>query len=203
MKKQTPFYIPLALLAVFAFSALAAHYSNIFIVQDNASAEFISPFSYNNHQVVAVRPEAETSGIKIGDRIEAINGRVLDSNEVFRDEMSKMLSGQPVSLAMLRRTGSGAVERFETTVQPQRFEKDFNYYSRQVVGFLYVYVLPTFCILLGFWVVFARPRDTLAWILLFVLLGLSSLGLETYPSNTFVGTYQDIFFSCWALAMLL
>ncbi|HSK70628.1 MAG TPA: SpoIIE family protein phosphatase [Pyrinomonadaceae bacterium] len=202
MKKRTLLYIPLLLLAAFAFSALAVHYSNIFAVQSNASAEFIFPFTYNK-QVVSVRPEGEAAGIKIGDRIEAINGRLLTSDEIFQDEFSKLQSGQPVSLTMQRKTADGGIERLETTIQPHRFEKDFNYYSRQIVGFLFVYVLPTFCILLGFWVVFARPRDPLAWVLLFVLLGLSSLGLETYPSDTFVGIYQDVFFSAWALAMLL
>jgi sigma-B regulation protein RsbU (phosphoserine phosphatase) len=86
---------------------------------------------------------------------------------------------------------------------PAIIERNFNYYSQFIVGFLFTYVFPTFCILLGFWVVFERPHDFLAWILLFVLLGLSSLSLEMYSSDTLVGVYQDIFFSSWALAMLL
>ena len=73
-----------------------------------------------------------------------------------------------------------------------------------VVNFVFAYVLPTFCILLGFWVLLVRPRDVLAWILLFVLLGLSSLSLEVYWNvATLLGAFQRIFFSCWALAMLL
>jgi sigma-B regulation protein RsbU (phosphoserine phosphatase) len=153
--------------------------------------------------VISVTPEAEQAGIKAGERIEALSGRTLDDNKVFMEELAKMKPGEPVTLSMRRKVRDGQIENYEAAVLPVKIERNFNFYAQMVVGLLFSYVLPTFCILLGFWVVFVRPQDFLAWILLFVLFGLSSLTLEMYPNNTLVGVYQDIFFACWALAMLL
>ena len=86
---------------------------------------------------------------------------------------------------------------------PVSVQRDINFYSANIVSFIFAYLLPTVCILLGFYVLFVRPADPLAWILLFVLLGLSSLSLESYPDNTLPGVFHDIFFACWAPAMLL
>lgn len=202
MKKKQILYIPLILLAIFAFSALFSHYAGLFANNRMASREADLPFSYIG-EVSVVSPEAERAGIKLGDRIEKFNGVTMSDNSVYREEIVKMRSDQPVSLAMQRKTADGRTESFETTVMPVKLVRDFNYYTQFIVGFLFTYILPTFCILLGFWVVFVRPHDFSAWLLLFVLLGLSSLGLEMYDSNTLVGAYQDFAFSAWALAMLL
>ncbi len=202
MKKPTLLYIPLIILFAFSMAVLAAHYYKIFDLQNIAGRAADFPFTYTG-EISAVKPEAERSGIKVGDRIEAINGRAFESNAVYTEELVKLKSGEIVPLVMSRKAADGQIERYETSVMPVKIERDFNYYSQFIVGFLFTYVLPTFCILLGFWVVFVRPQDFLAWILLFVLLGLSSLSLEMYADNTLVGVYHDIFFASWALAMLL
>ena len=204
MKKTTLLYIPLSLLAVFAFSALGAHFYNLTNLQKIVNREAALPFTYINDEVVSITPEAERGGIKSGDNIKGINGRNLgNGSEVFSDEMSKLRGGQPFTLQMQRKTTDGQIEKYETTVKAVTIERNFSFYSQMIVGFLFTYILPTVCILLGFWVVFVRPQDPLAWILLFVLLGLSSLTLEMYPDNTLVGAYHTIFFSGWALAMFL
>ena len=203
MKKKTVLYIVVSLLAVFAFSAMAMHYHNLYATYSVAvrTAEF--PFTYMNGEILVVKPEAEQAGIKVSDRIEAINGRKLENDQIYAEELAKMQADQLVTLTMRRKTADGQIERYETGVFPLKIEKNFNYYSQLVVGLLFTYILPTFCILLGFWVVFVRPQDFLAWTLLFVLLGLSSISLEMYSNNTLIGVYQDIFFACWSMAMLL
>lgn len=202
MKKPTLLYIPLVILFAFSMAALAVHYYRVAEMRSVAEREANFPFNYSG-AVTAMKPEAERGGIKSGDRIEAINGRLFNDDSIYVEEMAKLRVGQPVALVVSRKTADGEIKRFETSVMPIGVERNFNFYSQFIVGFLFTYVLPTFCILLGFWVVFVRPKDFLAWILLFVLLGLSSLSFEMYPSNTLVGVYQDIFFSAWALAMLL
>ncbi len=203
MKKRTFYYIPHLLLFVFAMAVLITHFANISNVQGRASLEAKLPFGYSG-RVVSVTPEAENAGVRLGDRIETINGREIGSDEtVYDEEMSKMRAGEPVSLVMRRRLPDREAEKYEVKFMPQAVTRDFGFYSKYIVGFIYVYILPTVCILLGFYVLFARPRDPLAWILLFVLLGLSSLSFEGYQGNLLIGAYQNIFFSCWALAMLL
>ena len=57
MKRRTLLYIPLVLLAMFAFSALAVHYRNLFINQDFASRQVDLPFT--NRRGFKGSPEAE------------------------------------------------------------------------------------------------------------------------------------------------
>ena len=202
MKKPTLLYIPLVLLFALAVAVLAVHYRNLFINYSLASIEVQMPFTIDG-SITAVKPEAESAGLKVGDRILAINGRAVESGDIFREELTKLRPDEPMTLTVGRKTADGQTENHKILITTKRLEKDFNFYSRMVVGFLFAYVLPTFCILLGFWVVFARPQDALAWLLLFLLLGLSQMGLEGYGRGTIVGFYSAIFFNSWALAMFL
>jgi sigma-B regulation protein RsbU (phosphoserine phosphatase) len=205
MKRKHLLYIPILLLFAFAATALIAHYANIGNVQARFSREARLPFGYMGGRIFAVKAEGSDAGIKAGDRIDAINGRVLDDKDVvFQDEMEKMRGGIPMLLSMSRPASDGTIEKYETTIIPTAIERDFTFYTGFAANFLFVYALPTACILLGFWVLFVRPADPLAWILLFVLLGLSSLSIEMYwDGRTVVGAYQKIFFAGWAMSMLL
>ena len=205
MTRKTLLYIPIVLLFAFAIAALFSHYSDIGEIQGRALREAKLPFGYLNGRAFAVKPDAEKAGIKTGDRIERINGRELDAKDVvFDEELTNMRGGTPIVLTMSRAIPEGGRETFEATVIPIGIEKSFTFYTGFVGGFIFVYVLPTLCILLGFWVLFVRPADPLAWILLFVLLGLSALSLEMHwDGTTITGAYQKIFFAGWALAMLL
>lgn len=203
MKNKSLLYIPILLLFGISITALGLHFSNLGIMSARASRAAKLPFSYNG-EAVKLTPDAEAAGIRQGDKIAAINGRdVGDTNQVFDEEFEKFRDGQTVGLRMQRKLPDGSFETYETNVIAKAIERDLEFYSGYVVEFIYVYVVPTVCILLGFWVLFVRPRDPLAWILLFVLLGLGSLSLEMYPLNTFVGAFRQICFSAWAPAMLL
>lgn len=202
MKKTTLLYIPLLILFMLAMSVLILHYA--FAVQ---RANILSkleqlPFTYSA-SVVAMRPEAESAGLKLGDKLVAINGRTIESDEVFFEEVSTLTQDEPAVFLVSRTDGEGAAEQREVRLNLSAPVRDFDYFSKFVVGFLYAYFLPTICMLLGFWVVFVRPRDFLAWLLLFMLLGFSSIAFEGYPDKTLPGFYRSIFFSTWALSMFL
>lgn len=205
MSKKKLLYIPIVLLFAFSAFALVSHYSNIFNVQARFSRDAHLPFGYTGGTAYAITSAAEQAGIRQGDRIVAINGRELDGRDAaFEEELRRMRGGVPVELDLVRAGNNGVQERFRTSIVPTAVERDLTYYAGFVGNFIFVYALPTLCILLGFWVLFVRPSDPLAWLLLFVLLGLSSLGVEMYwDGATLVGAYQKVFFSSWALAMLL
>ncbi|MGD9563398.1 MAG: SpoIIE family protein phosphatase [Pyrinomonadaceae bacterium] len=205
MSRKLLIYIPILMLFAFAAGALVIHYSNFGLANARFTREFRLPFSYGNGRAYNLRPGAEAAGVRTGDRIDAINGREIgDGETVLDEEMNRLSAGKPVVLTMSRKAADGSRETFDATVNPQPIPRDLNLYASIVVNVLFLYVLPTLCILLGFWVLFVRPRDPLAWILLFVLLGLSALSLEFYwDPATWIGAFQDIFFACWAPAMLL
>lgn len=203
--KKIFLYIPILLLFAFAASALVSHYANIQNVYSRFSREARLPFGYVGGGAFAITSQAAEAGIKQGDRIEAINGRTLDERDViWQEEMSAMRGGVPITFTFARKIPDGETERFDATVIPTAIDRNFAFYTGLVANFIFVYALPTLCILIGFWVLFVRPADPLAWILVFVLLGLSSLGVEMYWDwASLVGAYQKIFFASWALAMLL
>lgn len=204
MNRRSLLYIPVVLLFAFAATALVLHYANLGRIQARFGRDQKLPFSYLNGRAYAVTPLAAAAGIKQGDRIDAINGReVGKADVVLSEELDAMEGGRSVSLLMSRPAEDGSRERYETTLLPVAVAKDASFYAAFAVTFLFLYVLPTLCILLGFWVLFVRPQDPLAWILLFVLLGLSSLSLEIYwDAATVIGAFQKIFFAGWALGML-
>ena len=204
MQRKTLLYIPIILLFAFVASALVQHYANIGRIQARFSRDVKLPFGYLNGQTYSVSPDAEDAGVRAGDRIDGINGREVGrGDDVLMEELDRLRTDTPVKLLLSRPSGESR-ETFEVTVNPVPVEKNANFYAGMVVNFLFMYVLPTLCVALAFWVLFVRPRDPLAWYLVFVLLGLTSLPLEVYWNPaTVVGAFQDIAFACWALAMLL
>ncbi|MEZ5426992.1 MAG: SpoIIE family protein phosphatase [Pyrinomonadaceae bacterium] len=200
-KKFLPF-IPLALLFAFAAAAMTIHFANLPKIFRLSERQINLPFVYDG-EITFLRPEAEGSGLQIGDRLMAINGRAIESNEIYFEEILKLRPDQNYTLTVARKDPDGRTETRDITLTGIKLERNFSFYSRNIVSIVFTYLLPTFCILLGFWVVFVRPRDYLAWLLLFLLLGVSTIGLEGYSSNTLVGAYRNLLFSTWALAMLL
>ncbi len=204
MSKKSLIYIPILLLFAFSLSALVQHYANLPKVQARFSRNVKLPFAYVNGRAFSIKPEAADAGIRDGDHIETIDGNEINDEAAFDVELERLRAGEQAAFSMSRTNSDGGRETYEVLIVPIAVSRDIGFYAAAVVNFVFAYVLPTFCILLGFWVLLVRPRDVLAWILLFVLLGLSSLSLEVYWNvATLLGAFQRIFFSCWALAMLL
>jgi len=203
MKKRTLLYLPALILLMFALAVLVVHFIWMIERQRTLTQDVVMPFSYNNGRVLSVMPEGEALGVKVGDRILAMNGRALDSETVWREELQKSRERGRIDLVMEHKMPDGWGERRDLTVPLIRIEKNFGYYARQVVGFVYTYFVPAFCIFVGFWVVFVRVYDPLAWLLLFIMLGFACIGMEGYGAGTLIGTFTQIFFSTWALSMLL
>ncbi|MGI9055123.1 MAG: SpoIIE family protein phosphatase [Pyrinomonadaceae bacterium] len=202
MKKRTLLYIPLAAMFLFTLSVLAVHFYNSTRLLVGASLEFRLPF-FTNGTAKNLTPEAEAAGLLLNDKLVAINGRNMAGERDYVEELAKAEEGKPVNIVVERKMPDGQSERLERSVYPTRINRDLVFYSQLFIGFVWVYIIPTFCILLGLWTVLVRPRDFLAWLLLFLLLGVATNGLEGYPRNSLIGVFRNIFFSTWSLAMLL
>ncbi|HEY0426190.1 MAG TPA: SpoIIE family protein phosphatase [Pyrinomonadaceae bacterium] len=202
MKKRTLLYIPLILLFAFAVSVLAIHYANLFKNYNRASSQISLPFVMVDGSIVSLKPEAVEAGFKVDDKLVAVSGRKIESDDVYEEELAKLHPGESATFTIARKTENGQTETRDVSFTAKKRDADFNFYTQLIISFVFAYVMPTFCILLGFWVVFVRPRDHLAWLLLFVMLGFSSTALEGSP-NILISTYTSTFFSTWALAMFL
>lgn len=199
MKKYLP-YIPLAVLAIFTATAYYGHFAQIPARYSFFDFDYRIPFQANE-RVVFVTREAQPSGLAIGDRIIEINGRKLDSRSAFREEIDKAGRSGQMDLVVTR--GEGDSETVRIAVPMERLVRNADYYLRIVVGFIFVFVFPTLCVLFGFWVVLVRPNDYRAWLLLFLLMGVGTLGLEGFTQNRVLASYKAIFGGAWALSMFL
>ncbi len=195
----------LALLAVtflFAGTALVLHYSQISTRYRISFRAANLPIGNVNGRVSTVMPDAEAAGVRVGDRVESVNGLPIVADLDWANTIASLEPEQNVPVVLLR-DGEPGEERYEVTLQTRAAARDFGFFAGFITSFLYSYAIPTISILLAFWVVFIRPTDPLAWILLLVLLGMSSVSFEGYPDQTFIGVYRGLFFSGWALGMLL
>jgi hypothetical protein len=123
----------------------------------------------------AVSPEAEKAGLHRGDVLQAINGRAYTGTSVLAEAIAH---AQPEENVFVTVSSQGSVHTVALPVtrrQMSAFDMALEVAPRIAMAAL--------CILLGFWVVLARPRDTLAWLLLVVLLAVSQiLGGHTIES---------------------
>ena len=203
MPNRKLLYVPLVLLFLFAGITLVLHYSDLAMRYRISFREANLPFGYSNGRVGTVLPDAAEVGVKAGDKVSSVNGDAIGNDLDWANKIATLKAGETVNVSLTRATDTGGEEAFSATVVSRSAPRDFTFYARFLTSFLYSYALPTISILLAFWVLFLRPADPLAWILMLVLLGMSSIAFEGAPEGSFIGVYRSLFFSNWALGMLL
>jgi len=202
MRKNAIQYLVLAALFVFAAATLIIHIGRAPDRLRASFKDFSIPFTMDG-RVLFVRPEAAAQGLRAGDQVLSINGFPGSDNEAIQRQFELAGDGAPMALEVRRRGQEGTTEDLSLTINPVPIQKTANHYLRIAVGSVFAYLLPTVSVLLGFWVAFVRPRDFVAWLFLFLLLGLSSLSLEAYSPLSVPGTFRNIFGSGWAISMFL
>ena len=200
MTRKYLLYALLAILFVFTATAFYSHLGELPRRVSERAYDYRVPF-VSSGKIVYAGPEAEQAGLALDDRIVAINGRSTETEGVFAEEMESALKFGGTMNLSVRRGDEGAVR--ELTIPTIKIERNIGYYFRLLAGYIYNYVFPLLCVLLGFWVVLVRPTDYLAWLLLFLLLGISAIGLEGFNQSQYLGSYKTIFIGSWALSMFL
>src|SRR5262245_2331851 len=144
MKKPTYLYLPAFILFIFAIAVLVVHFSWMPERWRNSTRDLTLPFSYNNGQVLSTRPEAEQAGIKVGDRTLTMNGQSINNESVCREEWAKSQETGQINLTIQRKINDTEKETKEINVQLVKVEKNFSYYAKLIVGFIYNYFIPAF-----------------------------------------------------------
>jgi hypothetical protein len=105
---------------------------------------------------------AKAAGIAAGDRLVSINGQPAKGLAGIARAMGKRHPGDSVQVIVLRN---------EIPVSTQVTLAPVSHTTQEWVLIAFLnYLTPWFCIILGFTVVFLRPRDLLAWLLLLLML---------------------------------
>ncbi|HEY1270690.1 MAG TPA: GAF domain-containing protein, partial [Terriglobales bacterium] len=167
---------------------------------EKVSVPFFAP-TIASPIVDLVTPPAEAAGIHRGDTIVAINNRPYTGTSVLEEAFALAQPGTPI-LVTLRSPGSNS----ERTVAVPVSRETPNPWS-SALDFILQFALPILCLILGFWVAAARPRDPLAWLLLALMLAFPQIfevhKIESWgPIARELGmTYHMLLASSWAIVM--
>lgn len=164
--------------SIFLYAALAVCFAISWSYQALYLTEFVRtrptdiPFfaiAANTDKVSGVSTEASHFGLQVGDELLAVNGQPYTGTAILGELRRNARVNVPVILTI--RPKSTAAE--ETLVLPVRSNRIrlWNLAS----GLLLQVFLPVFCLLLGFWVAFLRPRDPMAWLLLILMMSFPHL----------------------------
>jgi phosphoserine phosphatase RsbU/P len=123
--------------------------------------------------VTLVMPEAETAGLRVGDAVVDVNNRPYTGSDVLLQELRRSRPGQPMSLTSLRPDGSEAKATFP--LAPERPITPSVWSWIVQCAFLFI---PCLCMLVGLYTVFARPRNSHAWLILGVLVYLPAIFVQ-------------------------
>jgi phosphoserine phosphatase RsbU/P len=206
-KPATLQYICLSILFVFACAyqvrATIYYFPEYFHVRA-VGWPFIPAYTEGRPLATFVLPNALEAGVKEGDILVAINGRPFTGTAVYGDEIARAKAGDTMQVAV-QTPGEATTRAMNVILEPHKL---FLSNVGVVLVLMLKLILPVFCILLGFWVAAARPRDPSAWLLLPVLLFLSTLynaGIESWGAGIrdLATIYRYMLGFTWPLFMFL
>ncbi len=207
MKKPTLQYAALGVLLAWALIAQLTYSSYIIYIQANAARYLRVPFITDEYtpRITALLPTYENSGLKPGDEVLAINGQPVRGMSQFATARFSLHPGDTLVLT-IRRTVAARPSIFDVRIRMHTYPGEALGWTTVIVLFVF---LPLTCLVVGFYVAFARPRDPLAWITLGVLASFSQLlGSESVwavwsPWREIFIAYQSVMESTWPLWLLL
>ncbi|MDQ2711983.1 MAG: SpoIIE family protein phosphatase [Acidobacteriota bacterium] len=195
-----------AILAILLFWALGAQltYSGFRVYLQANSANYAQvPFNTGPFStVISGIPDAyRNAGLKPGDNLVALDGKPI-VGEVQLDQRFSSHSGRALTVTVDRQVG-GRSERLNIPIELKQRPTQWT----QVLV-LSVF-LPLSCLMVGFYIAFARPRDPLAWITLAMLasfgqvVGSGVAWILPSPWRELQFTYHAILSNSWPLWLVL
>jgi sigma-B regulation protein RsbU (phosphoserine phosphatase) len=166
----------------------------------------LSPVQFFNWPAVSTvtyRPQG--ADIRTGDRLLAVNGRPVSRRADFAAVMRAARPGDMLRLSFERAGAVAEVPIRLRAVAPHPNALMWGFAAVSWIG------MPWLCIVLGFWVAAQRPRDTRAWLLLGVLLGISQINRPEIldplgwplPLGLAAFLYRNLAALAWPACMLL
>ncbi|MCE5309122.1 MAG: SpoIIE family protein phosphatase [Acidobacteriales bacterium] len=167
------------------------------------------PFRMQNFSPVIEEPapEAIAAGLRRQDVIVAVNGLPLSGSAVLFTELNRARTGDDLKVRVRH---AGQSQETEHTIHLKmavaRWPAET---ERMLFGVVLGLAMPWLCLVVGYWVAFLRPRDRLAWFLLGLMLGFSTLirfgnlaGWQDWIRPLALA-YRAVTNGCWGISMLL
>jgi Serine phosphatase RsbU, regulator of sigma subunit len=171
-------YLLLALVAFFALTHFILGTRQNFNTQKNATSLARSPFlnGYRNNAINSTQPEAKEAGLQTGDVILTVNQRSYTGTNVLVEELRRSRPNQTIAFSYLR---PGDPTPHDATVVLRPIHAEPTPLWAWVVWFV-ITTAAFFCLATGLYVVFARPRNPHAWLILGILAFFNSLFTSLY-----------------------
>lgn len=167
------------LLSLYMLASMSYYVANIYGFIDNYFDLHHRPqtpfqFDVDSLKITSVRPEAKQAGVAPGDVLVTLYGEPYAGQVPWLNLIrTKLHPGDTLTLGLRRPDGS--LRTAEIPVAGRASEGHAKF--RQWAGILLLFgVPPLICLLVGYWVVVARPRDFNAWLILVIL---------TFPETLF------------------
>ena len=200
-------YLCLAVLFVIsaAYQVRATLYSFPYYFHVSAVAwPFYPNYSHGEPHLSFVIPSAAEAGVKENDILVAVKGQPFTALAVFGEAMRHAKPGDTLNVSVRSpedsRTHSASI-LFEPRTAATNGLANVSVLSVKLV-------MPVFCLLLGVWVVAARPRDISAWLLFLTLQFFSTYftaGIESWGPvvRDLAEIYRIGLTTTWPIFMLL
>ncbi|WP_260736730.1 SpoIIE family protein phosphatase [Tunturiibacter lichenicola] len=143
------------------------------------------PFNsgYPQENIAGDSKETRAAGLQRSDTIVSINGQPYTGRKVALNQIRHSSPGDPMAVTY-RRGPSSPIQTTTIRLAAVHPEKRSAF---AIAAGLTLAVLPFLCLLIGLWVVFARPRNPHAWLILGILSYFDPLFVDvTLITNTFV-----------------
>ncbi len=168
MRSARPQLVLLALVAACSLTYYAASVSAaLFAVYGDRVPRNPTFHGLKLQTVTGMHPEAEQAGVHLGDVVTAIDGRPFTGYTVLLEELKHSHAGGQMRLN-IQSPGAASSHTVSIRLAPVYPSRPGTLELISQVYFLNI-LFPLACLLLGFWVVAARPRDKNAWFLLGIL----------------------------------
>jgi phosphoserine phosphatase RsbU/P len=122
-------------------------------------------FDIDTQKITSVRPETQKSGVNQGDVLLSANGKAYTGMASWLTLIrSDLHPGE--TLQVVVRKPNEATKQADIVLTGNSRQAKF----REWGSFLFLFgIPPLICLLVGYWVVAARPRDPFAWLILIIL----------------------------------
>lgn len=140
-------------------------------------------FDNDTHVVTRVDPAAQKAGLAVGDTITGLNGAPYSGTSQWTEIAMTARPGDTLDVEYTRKNGSKGMATI-TLPQASRSHPEVKLWL-VVTRSLVVYDLfPLISLLVGYWVVLAKPQDKNAWLILLILTVPSCLNESGFAYGT-------------------
>lgn len=192
-------YIVLALVAAMALGQWGTSAYRMVRGMFGGERGIRAPFSLNNGVISGMNPFAHNAGLQTGDRLLAVNGQVVTGEAVLLKELAHSHLGDTISVDVEHPGGQRQTVTWKLSI-PQR-RRGGGRPGGWISPLLLVVILPLAFLLVGLWVVLAKPHDVSAWLVLGILPYFEALLSPAYPQWDWTAWYASYWNQTAQMAM--